>query len=682
MSILNGSFAPEMLYPDADAFGTPFRQTGFIPLSGTSDVAVYHEKLVAAGLGKLAVYDIMDGTPKLCSELGNLGSARQLTVTDGFAYLTARSDGLYIIDLRGETPRLAVHIDTLELATGICCADGILAVTNRHMGCELFDVRDPYHPERLGDFLCGEAQSVWLHDKYAVIGDWMNKRIRVFDITNPRAASEISGFGVDGFADGVCVFRTAPDRLHPSGRTVCAAATGHHSAKLKNRRKYNQYSYITAEMLSDGYGGGHGVEFFDMTDPADPAYISSIKAPPHFGGIDSWRVFAAGNLCYFTDSMGGLFEIDITDIEHPRFTRRFRLPVKEKQRMTPPSIQLICGDVTGIAIHGDHLCVAGDGGVYILDRRDGEDAAACGLQKPSVRVNLNLSTPVFNHPELEVVAKSGQMHSFVSIGGDLLCAAGNSGIVSAGSGKSLTDAICCDIARFNDIVIAAEFDAGIAAYQYENGSLTLLDRMKTKPANPAREVVCFGDYLLVQLGNSIVLPVTFDGHFAEYGKPLGIGMLYHRHIARTPAGVYPIALSLNVGPELIIPRENGLERSEYRLGCETCPIEEGGCGYGDGMIVIFNRNYYYLENPMNPVNCQTPITCKGAMLNGLPFVCGRKLVLLNRVTGRVEILDISDPSNPRLEKRIETGLYPEYAAEIDGQILIACGYGGIWKVRQ
>ncbi len=681
MSILNGSFAPERLHPDRDPYGSPFRQIGFIPLAGAMDVAVYSQKIIAAGHGKLAVYEIKDDAPELESELCGLGSSRQLTVADSFAYLTARSDGLYIIDLRGESPVLAAHIDTLELATGICCADGILAVTNRHMGCELFDVHDPYHPERLGDFICGEAQSVWLHENLAVISDWMNKRIRVFDITNPRAAAEISRFGVDGFADGVCVFRTAPDKLHPSGRTICAAATGHHSAKLKNRRKYNKYSFVTAEMLAEGYGGGHGVEFFDITDPADPEYISSLKAPPHFGGIDSWRVFVAGNLCYFADSMGGLFEIDITDIENPRFTRQFRLPIKEKQRQTPPSIQLICGDVTGVAILGNNLCVAGDGGVYILDRQGSEEAALYEMQKPSAQVNLNLPTPEYNNPDVEVIAKTGQMHSFVSIGGDLLCAAGNSGIVSAGNGKSLTDTICCDIALFNDIIIAAEFDAGIAAYRYENGSLTLLDRMSVEPCYPAREVVSFGEYLLVQLANGIVLPITFDGHFAKYGSQLGIGMLYHRHIARTPAGAYPIVLSLNYGPELLIPKEGGLVRPGYRLGLETCPIEEGGCGYGDSMIVIFNRGYYYLENPMDIVNSPAPIACEGAALNGLPFVCGRKLVLLNRVTGRVEILDISEPSHPKFEKRIETGLHPEYAAEIDGQILIACGHGGVLKVK-
>ncbi|MGN1129164.1 MAG: LVIVD repeat-containing protein, partial [Candidatus Flemingiibacterium sp.] len=378
MSILNGAYAPETLMPEAQPFGDPFEATGEIKLDKTLDAGLLEAPdgnyLVSAGKNRLEIHRLdKSGIPVFVSALDGLGESRQISISNGFAYITARADGLYVCDLRDPVnPKLAARVDTLELATGVCAADGLLAVTNRHMGCELIDVRDPFHPKWLGSFYCGEAQSVWLYKNLALIGDWMNRRVRIFDITNPRAGAEISSFSVDGFADGVCVVETT-DRLHPLGRTLCIAATGHHSAKLKNRRKYQNYSFVTAEMLAEGYGGGHGVEIFDITDPTDPEYVSSIKAPPHFGGIDTWRVFAAGNLCYFTDSMGGLFEIDITDIEHPRFTRRFRLPVKEKQRMTPPSLPLIWGDVTGIAIHGDHLCVAGDGGVYILDRRDGED---------------------------------------------------------------------------------------------------------------------------------------------------------------------------------------------------------------------------------------------------------------------------------------------------------------------
>ena len=60
----------------------------------------------------------------------------------------------------------------------------------------------------------------------------MNRYVRIFDISDPRKATEISFFAVDGFADGVSVIETK-NKEYPLGRTLCVAATGHHSARLK-----------------------------------------------------------------------------------------------------------------------------------------------------------------------------------------------------------------------------------------------------------------------------------------------------------------------------------------------------------------------------------------------------------------------------------------------------------------
>ena len=149
MSILNGTYAHETLLPEPQPFGEPFDITGEIQLENALDADTLdtgkEKLLVSAGRGNLMIHRLGEnGVPVLVSELGGLGDSRQISVSEGFAYVTARADGLYICDLRNpEKPALAGRIDTLELATGVCAADGVLAVTNRHMGCELWDVREP-----------------------------------------------------------------------------------------------------------------------------------------------------------------------------------------------------------------------------------------------------------------------------------------------------------------------------------------------------------------------------------------------------------------------------------------------------------------------------------------------------------------------------------------------------------
>ena len=212
MSILNGNISRSILIPERSPFGEPFNELGAIRERGQiMDTAALinkttgEELLVAAGRGLVGVYRVdSDGKYEQLSSLEIQADSRQLAVSDGFGYLTARADGLYVVDLTvPERPRLAAHVDTLELATGVAAAGQLLAVTNRHMGSELYDISDTYHPARLGDFLCGEAQSVWLHRNLAIASDWMNKRVHIFDISNPHIPRRLSTFSVDGFSDGV-----------------------------------------------------------------------------------------------------------------------------------------------------------------------------------------------------------------------------------------------------------------------------------------------------------------------------------------------------------------------------------------------------------------------------------------------------------------------------------------------
>ncbi|MFQ9148011.1 MAG: hypothetical protein ACLR5G_07030 [Eubacteriales bacterium] len=169
---------------------------------------------------------------------------------------------------------------------------------------------------------------------------------------------------------------------------------------------------MTTEMLAEGYGCGHGVEIFDITDPYYPEYVSSIKSPPHFGGYDTWRVFTGEGFCYFTDSMNGIFEIDLSDIYHPRFTKNFRLPVLGRQQPAPPSIQPRKKSVTGATLVNGFICAAGETGVTVMRGISAE------LSKPSADIAFPSEK-----------SSRAQFHSFVKRGEYIFCAAGDEGIV-------------------------------------------------------------------------------------------------------------------------------------------------------------------------------------------------------------------------------------------------------------
>ena len=739
MSILNGNISRSILIPERSPFGEPFNELGAIRERGQimDTAALINKKtgedlLVAAGRGFIGVYRVdSDGKYEQLSSLEIQAESRQFVVSGGFGYLTARADGLYVVDLTSpEQPRLAAHVDTLELATGVAVAGQLLAVTNRHMGCELYDISDPYHPARLGDFLCGEAQSVWLHQNLAIASDWMNKQVHIFDISNPHEPRRLSTFSVDGFSDGVSVVTASRGK---AVRTICLVATGHHSSRLMNRVKYKNQTYVTPEMLADGYGCGHGIELFDITDPTQPEFLSRLKAPPLFGGLDTWRVFGSDGCCYFTDSMNGLFRIGITDLTQPCFTHSFRLPPKPVQQLSPPSIQLQCGIVTGVAIINGCICAACEDGVHILS--DGSRASAlvktraCAVyDRP--KCEKSLAEPhkysYFKqcsslNPKFKILYNTNsQLHSFVQSGENLLAACGENGIVRLDINGGYIDGfetagICHDIALFDGrgrdgcLIVTAEGDRGVALYQLTD-RIVELSRINFGIGLSVREVVAVGDKFVLQLGCGNIAAVRVVlGDFADcnvtdenlaanhpqlepLGARLGFGMLYHRHISRTlyagGSGSYIIALPLVGGPELLRLGDDGIERTGYRFCHGTCPIEEGACGYGDKLICIFDRKYHCLDNPASLNSLPEPntsVTIDSGLtqisMSGLPFVCGDRLILLNRMTGLIDAFDISSPHKPRLIARIETSLHPEFAAVVrvdqNDRIYLALGHAGL-----
>lgn len=669
MSILNGNISSDVVFPISMPFGAEMKETTCIPELSVTVAALNEHILICGGRGVISLYSIdQNGKSEKISDLKIFGNARQIGVYEDFAYVSTRESGVCVCDLKDpKNPILAHQIDSLELATGIAVTSGVLAITNRHMGCELYDVCDPYHPKRLGDFLCGEAQSVFLYESIAVVSHWIGREAAIFDISDPTAVKKLSSFSVDGFADGVYI-------INHNGRLICFVGTGHHAARLKNRRKYKSFSFVTAEMIAEGYGGGHGVEIFDITNPSLPEWLSTIKTPPLFGGLDTWLVYSDGETCVFTDSMNGVFTFSFDDVTAPKFTGYYKLKPLAQQRFTPPSIQLRSASITGAASVNGFLCAASnDDGVHIL--KPNKPLGPFVTHKASVDVDVPISLSD------NFYCSSGQIHNFVEYNGRIYCASGELGIeVIDTAGKLLyrkdTNGICHDVCLHEGRLYAAEGDKGVSCYDIAE---TLIEHSRITDIGCARQIVEAGADLVVQIDATTISKLTTArGNIAiEEGKTIA-PMLYHRHIARTRAGEYTVAMPLSQGP-LVLKTENGVEKVDS-LGIESCPFADGACGYKNKLIVLFRGRYLCLDDPKDISKHFNGITVKGALLSGIPYALGDALVVLNRYTGIIELFDISDPHNPAFIKRINTGGHPEACGLIGDEIYISMGFGGILKL--
>lgn len=681
MSILNGSIHADVVNEEDMPFGPLLAQTNSRAIQGCFDVAVDEQARLAyvAHHGALSVFDLSDpAQPAPLSTLEGLGKSRQIAVQRGYAYITARDDGLFIVDVRdGNHPRLVARYDTIELATGVAVNGNVCLVTNRHLGVELIDVSDPASPRFITSVLAGEAQSACFDGDYMYVGDWMNKRVHVFDISDARHPVNVSVFPVDGYADGVY----ARDGY-------CYVATGHHSARLKNRRKYYNYTYVVPQMFADGYGCGHGLEIFDVSDAYNPEYVSSVKFPPLYAsGFDTWLVTVSGSYAYVSDTFNGLFVIDISRKSNPAFAGYYRLPpMTEPQPASPPSLQALSCPITGIALANGHIMAAGyKTGLHVL-RFDACAPAPHRYQTYGIGLGNTNTDGVSAAFRCE-----GQTHTVDFCAGAAIIAAGNGGLFAVNAnnpGERLHHIgdvpITHDVQVLDRYVVTAEGRHGAAVYAYSpDGGFAFIDRCRFGESG-ARQIVLLRErrIAVVQLSTSALglLRIAPDGRLEALGTVNGLGLNYYRQLCRTPlqeryVGVTP----LNGGLIWCEIGDEGPRKTDWVAGQQCCPIEEGAEVSGSRTIVIRKRHYILLDKPEHTVHMEAgpKIKVDGALLKGRPFVCGRMLLLLHRCSGTVEFIDISDLHRPSFVKRITVPGIPEYAVLHNGQYWIACGHAGL-----
>jgi hypothetical protein len=281
-------------------------------LGGSMDATVEGDTLYVIGRGNLHVADISQPTqPKNIGQLTDLGNTRQIEIHRGVAYVTAREDGLFVIDItHREAPTLMYHYDSIELATGIALSGDVAFIACRTAGVELVDISNPRRPVHLSTVRTGEAQSVVARNGVLYAGVWGSRELVICDVSDPYRPTVISKTPVDGYGDGVAV-----------RGNYCFVATGHHARGW--RRDEGK--------TSPQHGAGHGLEIFDVSDPAKPQFVSRIKTRRFYRiGMDMWDVIPVGDYVFLGDTYNGVFVVDISDIKKPRFVGHRQLaPVQQ-----------------------------------------------------------------------------------------------------------------------------------------------------------------------------------------------------------------------------------------------------------------------------------------------------------------------------------------------------------------
>lgn len=628
----------------------------------TQDVVVEGDLAYTIGKSRLQILDVSNPrSSKLVGTLGNLGSVRQLVVRDGIVYITARQDGLFVVDATNPVePRLIKHYDTIEFATGIALTGDVLLVACRHYGVELVDVSDPANPSHISIVRTGEAQSVTARDHFAYVGVWAAAEVVTVDITNPWTPKIVSKSKLQGYGDGVSV----------SGNYLYAS-TGHH---LKNQPRKTPDD--------PGFGAGHGLEIFDLTDPAEPAWVSRIEFPRLYEiGNDTWRVIADGPLVYAADTYNGIFVIDANDPESPEFLGHHQLPQGKNGRPF--------GFVGGLAIVDQHLLMAGgDTDLHILD----VPAAVTYLPDMGTPPRIGPRPIQAPQPRYRLYHPGQQVYGVDFFADDravVACGEGGAHVmrlwpVMARLSVFQTEGFATDVAINGDLVFLAQSAGGLSICRLKPDSDELEQiGYYASPPDAIRQVEVPGDghYALIQVGagqfhildvrdpaNPAVV-LKDNRHGLLYGDQLMQGLVDDRyttvfwHVSGThwyDLKSDPPAFTGDNFPERL-----GSPNGQVALGSQSLVTTRGG-------YVLLDREETRSIDEVGIIKY-----VPGSPHMGVPNIDGNRLYCARRAYGEITITDISDPKKPELLERFTTPGNPCRPLIRNDCLIIPDGYHGL-----
>lgn len=663
--------------------------------SGTTAMALALEgaRLYAGCGGSLIVYDVTRPfEPQRLGSVDGFGAVRQIAVQNGFAYVACRESGLWIVDATNpRAPRIRSRFDCCELATGVDVAGDVCFLGQRQNGVEFIDIRDPDRPEHIAMRKTDESQSVKYRNGFLYSGDWGTGHVTVFDCRDLRDIREVAHEPLWGYGDGVWL---KGDRLY--------CETGHH-VRNRDLATLSYRPIMTDEMrtyglANAGAGCGHGLDVFDVTDPARPKRLGRVDFPPLYTrGNDMWtpRTTSGSDMVYCCATHNGVFAVDCGDPANPKVVDRWLAPDPKQ-----PNLPSAC--VGSIAVGDGCLYVAlKTGGVQVVPAVHAKhETFEQGVLPQHAEHREDYPTDADEFAVYRPTSR-GQVRA-VAVRDDLVYAAcGSAGLHVLRIGDD--DAIekvgewpgeVVDVQVEGDRLYAAEGRRGWGVYAIDGpASLRELKRLPCldEKGDPA---LCIWkpspEWVVVSTRRSEAKFFRTEEFAADGRARIGVGQCpgWDKYLMdRVLDGriAYNSAHRCVAWVDLRDPQKPTIARSDPK---NNLGLADGICRLNEHQALATRGNGYFL---MEPGVCDPPSGGRWSVtpfpdprVRGIPRASadGRIVLVTCRIARQASLLDFTDPSTPVLLRHWKLSGNPDLGAFCRGRAVIPCGYQGVLVQRR
>ncbi len=670
--------------------------------------AISKNTVIASICDDRYIYELINGTDQLIicdiedlsaiSTLNGLGNVRDIAINEDSSLLviTSRENGAYIVDISAkESPVILSHYDTLELASGVDIDGNYAFVCSRYFGIEIIDISNPANPV-FKSLVRGNTEYIGCHasDGFLYVGVWSQRCVEVYDISDVSAPVWCSTFSVDGQGYGVDV---------QDG--ILCVATGFHSQDS------------STDITSVGYGQGNGVEIYDISDPHNPKWLSTVKSDGRFyiTGYDIWKVDIIGDYIYYTDSYNGLYVYDITNPSSPQRVGHYTIRIEKTSSnynaltntkyIAPYNSNEYGQDVvlTAAVSEGKFFIFGIKTGVYKYTAdwviSNSADEGSIYTDSGNFYGNNNLEIDGY---QATVYSTSTQIYAAVEDDGLIYAACGLAGIQILDNNLNHlysynTETSVKDIIVRNGYIYTAEAENGVAIYRIASEKLIKVGSYNiTLYSRDFSQLTLSDDgkYLMVQASwiRNGVIP---EAHIIDVSNPQNpkyvsvlttnsAGMLYFRNLIGNKNGNSVFGVEGTSRMRYYTVKEGKLSLVN-ELNNSLYSEANGGTVYNDNIIMIY-KNGYVVFDPytitQSGLGSLKVHTISGISLKGKVSASDGIMVVSNAYTGGVDIINIADLENPSLIAHLQIKGSPDIAFISEDSILIAGRYQGLIKLTK
>lgn len=355
------------------------------------------------GFHIISVADIAH--PAIVGSAPTAGKAWAVDVVGNLAYVAADSAGLLVFDVSDpRQPKQIAAYDVGGAAEDVVIRDRFAYVASFDNGLHIFDISQPVQAREISHLTTpGNARGIELDGHYAYIADWVSG-IQVVDIANPAQPVIVGAYDTTGWSWGVRVQGHYAYVLDWWGGIAVLDVSDPTTPTLAGA--YHARGKTRDVMVRDGYAyvadGRNGLQIFDVKNPLNPIWMAGVDMAG-----DAQSVWLAGKTAYLAMGAEGLVAVDVSNPFEPHLLKQSaayspRPQAGEGERVVdyPLNFELVRAQgsyifaadrqrgvaiidagsgqklawygapVNDIWLAGNHLLLAAQDGVEILDVRD------------------------------------------------------------------------------------------------------------------------------------------------------------------------------------------------------------------------------------------------------------------------------------------------------------------------